>query len=150
MGSRQALCSSFVKVKVQEAVYDVINRVHWVCTRTTYSAEPFTAHSNRRPEYATTGASPSEVTAVCECCAPGGGTGPTVRSLSAHEVVGYSSVHIHTDCQYKLWCFGPSVGHHSDISHLCTCRNSGDCKIVGKLYLVIACYTWVLLLPVNH
>ena len=60
-----------------------------------------------------------------------------VRSLSAHKVVGYSSVHIHTDCQYKLWCFGASKGHHSDISHLCTCRNSGDCKLVGKLYLAI-------------
>lgn len=32
---------------------------------------------------------------------------------------------------------GASMGHHSDISHLCTCRNSGDCKLVGKLYLVI-------------
>jgi len=97
----------FIKVKVQEVVYDVINYTgsgyrYRVCTSLPsdcYRAEPFTAHSIRRPEYATTGASPLEVTAVCECCAPGGGTGPTVRSLSAHKV---SSVHAHTDIKVSI------------------------------------------------
>ena len=118
LGSRLALCK-FIKVKVQEVVYDVINRVHctvlhynWVytvlhcnytgCALHAVQSPSLRTASIRRPEYATTGASPLEVTAVCECCAPGGGTGPTVRSLSAHKVVGYSSVHAHTDIKVSI------------------------------------------------